>query len=577
MKIHFCIRLLFLFALYFISSSSNAQYENWSWARGGSGTGESHAHSLTCMSNGDVFVAGGFKATSLTVASTTLINCDTTTNLNQDAFLAKYSQNGNLLWARSFGGREADEITAIAADNTGNIFVTGYYRSDSVVLPGYVLRKAANCAVCCNTFLIKMDSNGNIIWCKDIIGTADVAALSLATDGSNVFLTGYFCGSYAVFDSDTVKKFTQFWSDQNIFVAKFSGSGAISWTKSAGCSFQSQGNDITCDNSGNVIVTGFVNCFPPLVLGNDTVTNSNPQSGATEAFLLKYNNSGNLLWARAYGGTSFDDAYEVITDGNNNIYSTGVFMSKTLAIDSVSVNNTMQNEMTGDAYLTKFDSTGKALWIRKIGGNSVDQGKTLTLGPNGTIFWAGEFVSPQLTIGATTYTNANPFYVTPDIFLAKYDASGTLLGSSVLSSLHSDEVSQIKSDGWGHKYICGESNGSALVFNQDSVCLQENNFDFYLAKLDNNLLGIADHNKSKGYKIWPTPVQSKITIEDERAINLDPFTVRVCSVLGEELFKSSSEGQKISMDLYGLKPGMYIIKIDGQSAVAEKIIYSPTD
>ena len=96
---------------------------------------------------------------------------------NYDAFVAKFSPNGTLLWNTFLGGTLMDLGFAIGLDGSGNIYVSGY----SLATWGSPIRAFV---VAADQFLAKLDASGSLLWNTFLGGTGNDYNNGLAVDGS---------------------------------------------------------------------------------------------------------------------------------------------------------------------------------------------------------------------------------------------------------------------------------------------------------------------------------------------------------------------------------------------------------
>src|ERR1051325_9808761 len=109
-----------------LSSAFLMPAQSYQWARGAGGTNSENGQSIAADASGNVYVSGSFLSTSIVVGSYTLNNVS---GVGTDIFLAKYDNNGNVLWAKSAGDTEDEKVSRIALDASGNVYVTGAFTS----------------------------------------------------------------------------------------------------------------------------------------------------------------------------------------------------------------------------------------------------------------------------------------------------------------------------------------------------------------------------------------------------------------------------------------------------------------
>jgi len=134
-----------------------------------------------------------------------------------DIIVLKYDSNGNRVWLKTAGTNATNTATGIAADNAGNIYVTGWTTGS---MDGNPALGGAD------IFLIKYDSNGNKIWTKQTGTSQDDTCKGVAVDSSgNIYLTGYTFGGL---DGNPNQ------GGADIFIMKYDANGNKLWTKETG-------------------------------------------------------------------------------------------------------------------------------------------------------------------------------------------------------------------------------------------------------------------------------------------------------------------------------------------------------
>ncbi len=245
-------------------------------------------------------------------------------------------------------------------------------------------------------------SSGSL-WAKSAGGLGQDCALSIAVDlFQNIYITGDFGSNTMNFGSITLTNA----GEDNIFTVKYDANGTVIWAKSAGGSNIDLGVSILADNSGNVYMTGLFSSTS-ITLGNITLTNT----GGMDVFILKYDASGNVLWAKSAGGTGDDRTQSVTLDAWGNPFLTGSFNSSKITFDT----DTLTSAGGSDIFLVKYDANGNALWAKSAGGPSDDGGFSVAVDASGNDYLTGYFDSPTITFGSDTLLNAG----SENMFLVK--------------------------------------------------------------------------------------------------------------------------------------------------------------
>jgi hypothetical protein len=369
--------------------------------------------------------------------------------------------NDNVQWVQKFGGTLGDLGWGIATDQAGNTYVTGVFQG-SANFGSTSLNSTFNSV---DAFVTKLDSTGQFIWAQKIGGTSFDAGLSVTTDNANnIYTTGYFSGS-VVFGNTTLTSEGQ----TDVFVTKLDSTGKFLWAQKLGGTVSDSGYSITTDASGNVYVSGVLD------------TNENPPanisslSQGNNAFIIKLDSNGNVLWTKSIGGTSSEKSTSVTTDQFGNIYATGFFDG-----NAVFDNFTLTSTGNLETFITKLDSNGQFLWAQRIAGTSLNSGNggfSITADAVGNTYVTGVFTG-IVTISDTTLISAGG----EDVFITKLDSNGNFLWAKNYGGTGNENPVDILADELGNLYVTGTFTGTASF--DDITLTSAGDFDIFTAKLD---------------------------------------------------------------------------------------------
>ncbi len=290
---------------------------NYKWARTWGGS-DSHDEGpgVAIDGSGSVYVTGEFWGT---------VDFDPgggdphTSNGSSDVFLSKFDSSGNFEWARTWGGYDGDGGYGVAADGSGNVYVTGDFWGTVDFDPGGGDPHTSYGST--GVFLSKFDSLGNFEWARTWGGSDTERGYGVAADGSgNVYVTGFF-GGIAEFDPSGGEAYSSN-GHQDVFLSKFDSLGNFEWARTWGGSDADWGYGVAVDSSANVYVTGY---FQETVDFDPDGGDPHTSKGYRDVFASKFDSSGNIVWARTWGGSLFDEGYGVATDSSGNVYVTGRF------------------------------------------------------------------------------------------------------------------------------------------------------------------------------------------------------------------------------------------------------------
>ena len=356
----------------------------------------------------------------------------------------------------------------VSSDAAGNAYATGFISNpglfDNLVIP-------------CNAsdvFLAKYDPSGNVQW-------ANVGGGDLLDQGNEVVIdasgNSYVVGAIQTNSLHPTAKFDNITltgnGDYDWLIVKYNTSGQVVWAKNYGSTLGDFADGVALDASGNVYVTGFFN--GTMSVQGITVTSR----GIFDVFLAKFDSNGILLWLKAAGGTSSDQAHGVVVDGQGNVGITGEFQN-TANFDSHSI----KAAGLGDAFIAKYDAAGNNLWVH--GGGSTtsfagDAAKAIAVDAANNFFITGDYTGTATFDGLSvpnTGTNGS------DIFLAKYDSVGAIQWLHHAGGPDADKGYSIGVDLAGNSWVTGfADSGLGVVFDTIELPPLGNEYIF-LAKYD---------------------------------------------------------------------------------------------
>ncbi len=295
------------------------------WAKGFGGTSGDYVSSIALDPIANVYMTGYYQG------STTIGNIILNSISNEDLFIAKFDSSGNVLWAKSAGGSDFDYGLSIAVDNVGNCYVAGEFLSPQLFLDTIMLIKPSPFWYDVDIFYAKYDSSGNILWAKNP-DVENVGSPRIAVDVvGNVYLTAHTSDTIITFDATTL------YSSGNsvgIVFLKFNTTGQVT----SASNIPESGYDVIYDliySSGNIYITGGYTT----TLTFDTITLTNSPGLDSDFFIAKYDTMGHIFWARSGNGTELERGIAITADKSGNIYATGYFNSDSILFGNLLLTN----------------------------------------------------------------------------------------------------------------------------------------------------------------------------------------------------------------------------------------------
>ena len=472
-----------IFILLLTQEQAYSQYPNYEWAKSAGGKEHDLGNSCSTDANANIIVTGNFSSFSISFGTTTLTN----TGSWDDMFIVKYDTNGNVLWAKSAGGNYSDYGNSCSTDLSGNIIVTGSFNSSTITFGTTTLALASTGGGASDMFVVKYDTNGNVLWAKSAGGNSSDYGNSCSTDANgNIIVTGNFQSSSISFESTILTNTNVSGNSSDMFIVKYDANGNVLWAKSAGGTTDDIIRSCSNDAMGNILTTGRFSSAS-IVFDTTTLTNASNLGNTSDIFIVKYDTNGSVLWAKSAGSTSPDYCTSCVTDTKGNIIATGYFQGSTITFGTTSLASIGYYNI----FIVKYDQNGNALWAKSAGGYEADESNSCSTDANDNIIITGHFRSPSITFGASTLiNNSYTGYITSDVFIAKYDKNGNVLWAKSAGGKESDLGSSCSADGEGNIIVIGNFYNSSITFGTTILTNVSKYGDIFIAKLkEENIYG----------------------------------------------------------------------------------------
>jgi len=337
--------------------------------------------SSICIDNASfIYVAGYF-------LNQCIIDGQTVTSAGQnDIYLAKLDQLGNLVWLVRAGGNSFDEPSSICYYNN-TIYMTGAFTGSATF--GTVNLSSSGVGDK-DIFIASYNiNNGSCNWAVKAGGSGEDRGQCIRVDNAgSLVVSGYF-NNIGFFGPNSVTSVLA----ADAFLAKYSLSGVNQWVRSGG----SRGNDIAeafgFDQNNNYYITG--NIADTATFGPFTL----PDNGYGSAFIAKYNSAGTIQWFKAGGSTSNDGAYDIAVYPTGHSYITG-YMNGTSNFSGTIIPTIGAN----DVFVVHYNSSGGVIFGTAVGGPSFDQGKSILCNEGGGIVYLMGEYSLNVNFSGTTVT-----------------------------------------------------------------------------------------------------------------------------------------------------------------------------
>jgi hypothetical protein len=529
--------------------------------------GAVNSYSIDLDAQRNIYITGTFQGTADFNPGVGTYNL--TSIAFQDIFVSKLNSFGNFVWAKQISGVTSNSSSALTVDALGNVYSTGMFFATTDFDPGigtYNLISAGSSDI----YISKLDSSGNFIWAKQIGGTLQDYAKSVALDTiGNLYITGDFEGIVDFDPGAAIYNFTA--AQVDVFISKLDASGNFVWAKQIGGANLDYCNSVIVAPSGNIYCTGQFSGTADFNPGVGTYN----LSGNSDIFILKLNVAGNFVWAKAMigvmGGTD-DIGISIALDTIENVYTTGRFNSLTVDFDPGVGNYNFTNAGSPeyDSYISKLDSLGNFVWAKQIGGGldggGDDWSTSLTLDDFGNVYTTGYFwdTTDFNTDAGIYYLYAAGF---SDIFIHKMNVckidTSIQQNGLVLSSNTNGAVYQWIDCANGNTPIAGAINKNYTVLangNYAVIVTMGNCIDTSGCRNITNV-GIASALSLKTISVFPNPTNGEIKVDLNYKISNATF--RLVNVMGQTIFeKANISGSHFSFDISEQANGIYFLEVN---------------
>ena len=341
------------------------------------GSLEDVAHGVTATSDGGFVVVGNTKSTDGIFSAKTRVG--------SDLFVVKFSANIEIQWMQTYGGSDDDRGYDIVELGNGYAII-GYSKSFD---GDASLNKGQH-----DNWLLRIDAGGNLLWEKSFgfLGH-DHAYNIVSTQDGGLFFNGFLdvtASNGAGMDRKKSNKgqkhgVGEFWCH------KLDGNGILQWRRYFGGTSNDRSYDAIETLEGDFVIVGSSE--------SQDVDVSNPR-GSYDAWIVKTNSKGDLLWESSIGGSAYDIAYAIIENSKGEYVVLGQSFSQDKDIE--------KPFGSSDMFLSILSPSGELKSSKNIGNKGFDTGKALIERPDGTLILLGH-TAPETLAAEENFLSNNVF------------------------------------------------------------------------------------------------------------------------------------------------------------------------
>ena len=266
------------------------------------------------------------------------------------------SQTVNWDWAKHAGGNSDDVGYSITTDNGNNIIIVGTFNNNA----SFGTDILSSISIYGGAFVAKIDSSGNFLWSRRVVGTHFTSVYSVTTDLYNcIYILGGFAETTNIETTTLVSN-----GSSDLFIAKLNYNGDLQWVISSGGIGIDGGMSLTCSDS-LLFVCGE---FRDSVYFDTTLLISN---GNSDIFLACLDFEGNYQWIKSAGGTLYDVSRSIALDNNTDIIIAGHINT---SANFGETDTSIFTYGSADPFVAKYSPNGDFLWVNSFGGADGDRG-----------------------------------------------------------------------------------------------------------------------------------------------------------------------------------------------------------
>lgn len=471
---------------------------------------------------------------------------------NYDAFLAKFNSSGVRQWGTYYGGTSDESGLGIAADGSGNVYMTGYSWSVSnIATPDahQTEKKGAR-----DAFLVKFNSSGVRQWGTYLGGYSADGGEAIAIDShGNIYISGWTSSANEF--STTGAHQQTYGGSQDAFLAKFLTSGQLVWATYFGGDDIDKSHGVAIDGSGNVIISGIT--YSSQNIATPGAHQEINMLGWGDAFIAKFNSNGQRLWGTYYGGTGNEYMHRITADNNDNIYVCG----RTNSTTNISTPGAYQETLAGgeDIFLAKFNASGQRQWGTYIGGPTGESARACVVDDEGNIYVGGTGTANELT---TSGVHQEVQGGAGDAWLGKFNNTGMFKWGTFYGGGGYDDARSLAIDSQKNLYLAGLTKSSGGISTPNAHQTTHGGWmeDSFLGKFRESQAGVENVSKQELVQIFPNPSNDLIFITVPEDFIEKKYSIR--DNAGRLIIKKTIEENNFSINIEKFSNGIYWLCFD---------------
>lgn len=329
-------------------------------------------------------------------------------------------------WMTQIGGAGPEVVFDLAEVPDGRLCATGTF-SSTALFGEESEQVSLRAAEAQDIYLACFKPEGRLAWAVQFGGdiSDQPRAIAVLPDG-DILLAGHFLNDFGVGQQKTLRAR----GSADMFLFRIDRAGSPVWSRRFGGSFADSASSLAVAANGDILLAG--NFQDSMFLDVAGERREMVSDGGRDAFVMRLDTNGTVLWAERFGGDGRDEASRVAADAAGNVYIAGTFENYASTGQGNGELVARENE---DAFLISFDGGGRLNWSRQLAGAGREYVSGLATDAQGNVYASGNFSGNiSFPAGVSLHSQGGS-----DIFLLKLDADGNQLWARRIGGARDDE------------------------------------------------------------------------------------------------------------------------------------------
>jgi hypothetical protein len=307
------------------------------------------------------------------------------------------AQVNGMKWSMAIDGHHDVDITDTEVDNEGNSYFSFIY-TDDIDIPGISTKFPYAPHVF--SLMLKVNPQGKAEWAQAIQSINDnrIRDIEIASNG-DLIVTGFGDGRMTFPSTDKEQKVgadikpNGYYYATGIYVARYSPKGKLKWLRHFTGSW-GEGIAVTSAPNGKIYLSIYIYNTITDEKGKSILEFKRTEKNYARNGILVFDEAGELLQTRPFGyiqSSSYIPRMKLATDASNNLIIGGTYYGNMVFSEKDSLTSIINNTISLNSYLVKYDDEGKLLWLKNLSGDNTQWIKDIEIAKDQSVYFCGEF------------------------------------------------------------------------------------------------------------------------------------------------------------------------------------------